>query len=424
MDLTISGTSLNMNSTINIPDTSQQGRSVAEIIVKATALTAASTIAAGHLTTLRRQPIGLASYQVLATILIPGFPIAELAISICRTLKTCGREGLRPGVRYYVSATLDQRAICILGSDTEESIPLNFVPHHTAEVERGDYDIRWTARLFTLAVFLMQSLLCMWLWTRRVQHRGRNYLDDYTALTAISGLTIALVSISITLLNSTWRTHECYVSKFKNRFIEPSAPDLFDQLMRRTNLLEVQVANILASIFRSCGLLTIKASSLIDSAIYLQEIQCLDWPLRRTRTKLFSRFPPILCEEECQIPDPVALIHCDASCHLKTFSCPSGNLYDDLIACFGLLGRIITYVAACYPAILVASALLWLLCQRVRSLKQGSGRVMGRLLESCGKWYLASSFGLLVLTAYDLTDFRDWEGWMWRDPWAERFWTF
>lgn len=60
-----------------------QGRSVADMVVKAIALSAATTIAAGHLTTLRRQYIKLASYQVIATILIPEFPMPDIAISLC-----------------------------------------------------------------------------------------------------------------------------------------------------------------------------------------------------------------------------------------------------------------------------------------------------------------------------------------------------
>lgn len=60
-----------MNTTeVALSNPSQQGRSVTEMLVGALAMTAATTIAAGYLTTLRRQSAQFASYQVLATIFI------------------------------------------------------------------------------------------------------------------------------------------------------------------------------------------------------------------------------------------------------------------------------------------------------------------------------------------------------------------
>ena len=72
----------------------QDARSVTEMLVTAFLITAGTTIAALHLTSLRRQPRKLASYQVLAPILIPTFPFAELLISIYRTLNTTRQQGL------------------------------------------------------------------------------------------------------------------------------------------------------------------------------------------------------------------------------------------------------------------------------------------------------------------------------------------
>lgn len=123
-----------MNSTKSVGEHSPlQGRSVAEMIVKAIALSAATTIAAGHLTTLRRQPIKLASYQVIATILVPTFPLSDIAISLCRTFKAWKRRDSNSSIRYYLCAALDERAVVGLLSGEEDTIPLSLVPCQNLE---------------------------------------------------------------------------------------------------------------------------------------------------------------------------------------------------------------------------------------------------------------------------------------------------
>ena len=155
------------NSTKTVVDRSPlQGRSVAEMIVKATALSATTTIAAGHLTTLSRQPIKLASYQVIATILIPTCPMSDIAISMCRTFKDWKRRDCNSTIRYYLSAALDERAVAGLLSGGEDTVPLSLVPCQMLDAQRESYDLRWSARLVTLSVFSLQAFLTIWFWIR------------------------------------------------------------------------------------------------------------------------------------------------------------------------------------------------------------------------------------------------------------------
>ena len=68
-----------MNSTqIEALGLSKNGRSGAEILTRTFVFYVAGTFVAAHLTTLRRQPRKVASYQLLAFLLIPVFTLAEL----------------------------------------------------------------------------------------------------------------------------------------------------------------------------------------------------------------------------------------------------------------------------------------------------------------------------------------------------------
>lgn len=131
------------------------------MVVKAIALSAATTIAAGYLTTLRKQPAKLASYQIISTIVIPIFPMSELAISVCRTSKAWQRRNSEYVIRYYWCAALDQRASARLeGRSSEGSVALRLIACG-----------RWFARLLTLSVFMLQVLLTLSLWSTHLSRQ-------------------------------------------------------------------------------------------------------------------------------------------------------------------------------------------------------------------------------------------------------------
>lgn len=77
------------------------------------------------------------------------------------------------------------------------------------------------------------------------------------ALTALGGLTMALISMSITILNTTWRAPERYRSLFEKHFTEPSALDLLYQFAWRTTLVELRLSLLIGITLRSIGLLTL-----------------------------------------------------------------------------------------------------------------------------------------------------------------------
>ena len=222
----------------------QDARSVTEMLFMASLITAGTTIAALHLTCLRRQPRKLASYQVLASILIPTFPFAELLISLYRTLKTTRQQGLIHPMRYYICAALDQRAIPesglipqlkqedVLETNTTDikaakdlegdSVPLHHIPYDSLQCEWDLFDASWFARLAMLVIFCARASLPILFWIRRLQQpNARTFLDDFTVAMALSGLLIAFTSIAIMVLNTTWRAPGRYAENFKSSATNP-----------------------------------------------------------------------------------------------------------------------------------------------------------------------------------------------------------
>lgn len=257
----------------------QDARSVTEMLVTAFLITAGTTIAAFHLTSLRRQPRKLASYQVLASILIPTFPFAELLISIYRTLNTTRQQGLIYPMRYYTCAALDQRAIPeseiipqlkqedvsetnTTGIETakdldEDSVPLHHIPYKSLQCEWGLFDAYWFARLAMLLIFCARASLPILFWVRRLQQpNARTFLDDFTVAMALSGLLITLTSITIMVLNTTWRAPGRYAEKFKKVCNEPTTVDLFLNLVHRARLFEIQTSLYLCVCLQSIAFFT------------------------------------------------------------------------------------------------------------------------------------------------------------------------
>ena len=418
----------------------QNARSVTELLVTAFLMTAGTTIAARHLTSLRRQPRKLASYQILAAILIPTFPLAELLISIYRTLNT-RRQGLLYPTRYYICAAFDQRAIPeseIIqqlkqgdGPETnttgikaakdfdEDSVPLHHIPYNSLQCEWGLFDARWFARLAMLLIFCARASLTILFWIRRL-HRpnARTFLDDFTAAMALSGLLVAFTSMAIMVLNTTWRAPGRCAEKFKKLCNEPTTVDLFLNLVHRAKLVEMKTSLFLC--------------------VCLQSIAFFTWPtappgwsaLKKTAWCKNASSPRISPTSggSASISTSAGVEWSD----LPPRTCPVphnngvGSLgLPSLTECFASWGYTSAFIAAMMPlAILISLLLKWLL----KFVSRKGGGVLGKwrvdpwsLFELLNINYLVLSYGLGAIALFDITTSREREPWMWKDPWAEKF---
>ena len=423
--------------TTHVPN---DARSVTELFFTALLITAGTSVAALHLTSLRRQPRKLASYQVLASILIPTFPFAELLISIYRTLKTRPQCLIYP-TRYDICAALDQRAIPeseivqlkkqedgletnTTGVKTEkdfdeDSVPLHHIPYKNLQCERGLFDAYWFSRLAMLLIFAAQASLTVlfWIWRLR-QPKARTFLDDFTVAMAVSGLLIVLTSIAIMLLNTTWRAPGRYAEKFQKVCIEPTTIDLFLSLVHRVKLIEMKLSLYLCVCLQSIAFFTWPAAP-PGWTFFKKTAWCIDANSR---------------DKERYSDGRSALISTSAGVewsNLPPRDCPVprydgvGSLgLSSIIAMSASLGYILAFVAATTPLAMLLSLLLrWLLKSVGR---KGPGRFSKRdepprsMFEFLSINYLLLSYGLGAIAVFDILTSRDREPWMWKDPWAER----
>ena len=418
--------------TAHVPN---DARSVTEMLFTALLITAGTTVAALHLTYLRRQPRKLASYQVLASILIPTFFFAELLISVYRTLKN-RPQFLKFPMRYDICAALDQRAIPeseilqqlkqedvsetnTIGIEAtkdfdEDSVPIHHIPYASLQCERGPFDIYWFSRLSVLLIFAAHASLTVLLWIWRLrQPKARTFLDDYTVAMALSGLLIIFTSIAIMLLNTTWRAPGRYAEKFQKLCNEPTILDLFLNLVHRAKLIEMKLSLFLCVCLQSIAFFTWPTAP--PGWTFLKKTAwCINTSLSHMRPTSggsalistsagveWSKLPP----RPCLIPQNKGV----------------GSLgLSSIIEAFASFGYIFAFGAALTPLAILLGLLLLKLVNR-----KGGGRFSAREeppwspFEFLSFSYLLLSYGLGAIAVFDILTAREREPWMWKDPWAE-----
>lgn len=409
-------------------DMPRQGRSLTGILVKTIFTSAATTLVAQHLASLRRQPFHVASYQVLASLLIPTYAIADILIPAYRTMKAVKRTGWENSTRYYICAALDMRASSVTGLDgvldtekvnkiaakladgaiSDVCVPLHLVPYQKLELQRQRYDFKWCLRLVALAMFASQAILVEVSWVRRAQHGARTFLDDFVALAALQGLMIALQSMGIMLLNTTWQVPNEYVRKFEKHCNEPSSSDLFLNLAWRTDLIDLRLSLVVAVILQSMAFL---------------------WTTSGYSTGIFlgaSCFPKMRHEGGRRV-----LIPTSSGLEWSTIAprpCHPWNEegLKNAVSILAESGYIICFCSAFAPLLLLVGFLINYLSPRgMRQHRIGRGLLRGyaMVVQSCGGLYLLLGYGLSCITIWDLTSPRAWEPWMWKDPLSDQIWT-
>lgn len=390
-----------------IPDVSLPGRSPTSILLQAFALAALTSLASSHLASLRRQPRKFATYQIFTTLIIPSYPFIEIVIGLYRTFRartqanSVGQDDDRDA--YLLCAAMDLRALPIASADNvkvdkskavindnESSVPIHLIPARTLELEKQPYDIRWTARFFSLVILAVTALTMLHLWGRRVYKDARTYVDDYVALLSFAMLCIAVQAITISIPNIDWRAPSKYTRIFQERFAEPTVLDLLLHLTSAMDLAELKYAIMLALTCLEISFLTLRT-----------HVNTPAWnPIYRSaKCARAARSKPLICVRKDK--SDIGVIT------LMEMSTAAANL--------------IFWITLYYCAFAVIIALLRVVVGRSRhALPQGRwSRHIPRELRF-GGIYLLCWTGLLVLSVWDLTNYREQERWMWVDPLCSR----
>ena len=421
---------MTMNSTINhwgAP--AQNSRSATEIVGKAVLMCAKSIIVARYLASLRKQPFHVMSYQVLATIFVPTFALADMFISAYRTLKVLQQTGWEHDRRYYLSAALDMRAVAakddngaseqeslengsnvITEKSEQVSVPLHLIPYQSLESFRKSYGFRWYARMLLLVAFAYYTFITDLLWIRRAHYGARTFLDDFIALTAFGGFINAILSIGIVIQNTEWQAPKSYAIKFEQHCAEPSPADLILNVAWRTLLPELQLSLVLGVFLQSLMFFVSRSGFVadispgasckkhyrdgsIEKKVLLPTATGLEWTTREPRP-----------------------------CHPW-----NRNGITNTVAILAETGYMLAFISSIAPIGFIVGFLLQSLGSRIEILSRiGRKLLWGKsmMVNSAGGLYLLLGYGLTCIAVWDLTSPREWEPWMWKDPWASGDWIY
>ena len=407
----------------------QSGRTATEILVKAVLMAAASIIAARYLATLRKQPFHVMSYQVLATVLAPTFPLADVFISTYRTLKASQRTGWGNYRRYHLCAGLDMRAVAMeAGNATSKqkslesgstginenfeqvSVPLHLIPYQSLEPHRISYGFRWCAQMLPLIIFAFYAFVTDLLWMRRAHYGARTFLDDFTALTAFGGLINAVLGICILTQNTEWQAPRSYAIKFEKHCAEPSPADLFLNIAWRTLLPELQLSLVLGVFLQSLMFFLSRSGFVADIS---HGASCKKWYKDGSKEKKVLIPTSTGLELTMREPRP---------CHPWN----EGGI-TNTVAILAETGYMLAYISSMAPMGFIVGYLLQLLGSKIESLSRtGRNLLWGHfgMVNSAGGFYLLLGYGLTCIAVWDITSPREWEPWMWKDPWASGDWIF
>ena len=250
-------------------------------------------------------------------------------------------------------------------------------------------------------------------WFRRAQNHGRTFLDDYVATNALGTCFIAAVSIAISITNTSWTVSDRYIENYRRLGEEADVSNLFlDFLPFRADDVELQSSIVMALLFQSASFLSfigiLRAadySADADSgkcAVNLKGLGFLKaWTGGRT-----------------------------ASCHIVTNA--RLPLQKEMVAWWAGIG----YWAASINSVQMLLLIILYLSERILAVLPVSGGYwtrVTRFFKAAVSWqrsmngfsaYMAFSWSLIIMSIWDLTDYNEWEQWMWKDPWSEQLWIF
>ncbi|KAG8527901.1 uncharacterized protein KY384_006817 [Bacidia gigantensis] len=417
-------------------------RSADDILTKATVVTILTALVARNLSRLRRQPRGLASYEIWASVLIPTFPLAELMIG---ALKYVQLRGAGHSQRFSLCAALDQRAFPYeadvyrketdevkrsetgqaKGSETsdglentdsaapdEDSIPLSAVPSQNADAQKIEYSQKWYLHVSGLLLYSIFTLFIEILWIRRATGLHRTFLDDFVAMTAFSGQILALISIALMIINTRWTVAPHYVEKFKKVRSEADLTDLLMGFTLHARLPELFVAFTMATCVQAITFFMPgdDATGTLAITIPCDGGDGTKGFLPRLRNNPDAPVFPGSSERLAQLTRP---------CH-HWMSRQKSDL-QGIIEIMADLGYCAAYLASLWPVILICILAFSTVFRALGRPQSIVARYAAVSIEGSGCLYLFLSYGLVSVTIWILTSPRGWEPWMWKDPWADKF---
>ena len=386
-------------------------RSMLEMMIKAALLVFSTMIATKHLAYLRKQPTGLATYQISASMLVPTFPLADFMISFYRTIKAMKGSEKKIWSSYHNACILDIRAS---GASGEATVPLHLVPPAQVKPVVLPYDTQWFGRLAMQFVFLLQMLYVMILWAHRALYGRRAFYDDFMVLTAFGGFQAMLLAFGITIMNTTWICPQRYPTAFKTRFAEANVFDL----MTLVDPFEVQLAGVIAAFFRFCTVLSLKNTFAVEFYHHWQA-ECLK--------------NGVSAENDIHIVS----LFIKALSYMFNAELHDCNLLGDwdwnstpkvIVQAFRLnadIAMVSGFILSWCAAILLAFVILVPVCTLFNMPIGISKERLRRAIYWCHNCSGALGYNILILGIWQLTDPSSiaW-AWKWKDPWAGRFWTF
>ncbi|KAL6713966.1 hypothetical protein ACLMJK_008460 [Lecanora helva] len=419
-----------MNSTTNHTQWhSQQSRPVTEILISAVLMGVATINIARHLATFRKQPSHVASYQIMATALVPTFALGDLLISVYRTMKIGKRTGWEHDRRYYLCSALDMRATAAVANDEsskrdkpeeaaseisiesfhEVSVPLHLIPYHNLDFRRESPNMKRYIWIMMLLAYSAYAFVTIILWIRRAQYGARTFLDDYTALTAFGGFITALSALGILTLNTAWEAPERYAVKFEQQCTEPTPAELFLNIAYRAVLPELQLSLVMAVFLQSMFFFMSRSGFVADLAT---GSSCTTWNRRWSSEGKMMLIPTSAgLEWTTWEPRPC-----------KPWN--EGGI-TNTVAIFAEFGYMVAFIVSLSPIIYMLGFLLQAFAPEGGILNQLGRRVLwGKytMVNSAGGLYLLLSYGLACIAVWDITSPRAWEPWMWKDPWTAAIW--
>jgi hypothetical protein len=240
-------------------------RTVPDILLKTLSIRVATSMAAGHLTTLQHQPRLVQNYHALGFFLLPSLPIATVFID---TVRAIYHSYLYSGsLSFFFSAALGQRAVERGGAGREDakSWDLLSLNYDSLVRERGEYDVRWLSRLLALGAFLAQAIAAQRVAFGRME-RGLEFLgtfDSWNALYLLGGTVAGVRCVVIHCCNWAWRCRRDPSLKRQEEIAqgEPSAGDMLfvkGGITPGRTVLEMVAALLMAQGFFVAGWLTFR----------------------------------------------------------------------------------------------------------------------------------------------------------------------
>lgn len=172
-------------------------------------------IAVGHLNSLRKVSERNRKwyYDVIGFLFMPTLPVAQLLYysfrSITKPLEH--KSEINPGApsngryfgfKYHLAATLGSH---VTVSSEKPSVPLIDVDRGDVEHEQGCGMRQQIGRVVVLMIFIIQAVLAFVLYIRRWSHGRAEYLDHRNGLVALGGLIAGIISFGITSMNLSWK---------------------------------------------------------------------------------------------------------------------------------------------------------------------------------------------------------------------------